>query len=192
MSEITINILAAITGALATAFIGAAAYFVKRHIEKADKAEIDNFLDGYERLRNIGESNNPPTATTAEIQDIHKLITDIQNNINGNSEDDINHYEGAWTQADLNRIGGAEFAEADAKLNLTYEKLMSYQDGACAEAFDGAVKKWKEFRHEYAVFIAETYAGGSIQPLMYSGTAVEITNQFNQLLKIELDERMNR
>lgn len=192
MSELSINILSAAFGALATALIGAVAYFMKRHIERNDKVEIDHFLDGYERLRNIGASNNPPTATDTEIQEIHKLIAELHNNIQGKHYDDVNHYEGALTQADMNRIGGAEFAEADARLNLTYTQLMSYQDGACAEALDDAVKKWREFRHEYAVFVAEMYAGGTIQSLMYSSTAVEITNQFNQLLSTQLEDKKNK
>ena len=189
MSELSVNILSAIVGALTTAAVGTVAYFVKRHIEKSDKEQIENFIDGYERLRNINESSNPPTATSSEIEEIHRLISNIKENSDDNQTQTI--HEGAWTQADLNRIGGAEFSEADAQLNLTYTKLMSFQDGSCAEAFVAAFEKWKEYRHEYAIFIAETYSGGSIQPLMYSTTAVEITRQFNQLLNIELAERIN-
>ena len=177
MSELSINLLSVVFGAVVTALIGCVAYFAKRHIEKSDKDEIDSFLDGYERLRKIGESSNPPTATSTEIQELHKLIAGTQGGAQ-ESPTESTRYDGAWTQADLNRISGAEFAEADARVNLNYTKLKSYQDGSCAEALESALDKWKDFRHEYAIFIAETYAGGSIQPLMYSSTAVEITNQF--------------
>ena len=192
MTDLSQNILSAIVGAVVTALIGVIAYFSKRHIEKTDKGEIDSFIDGYARLKNISESSNPPTATNSEIQELHSLIAKLQRSSQSQLEEYEEGYNGAWTQADLNRIGGAEFAEADARMNLTYTKLKSYQDGSASEAFEDAVKKWKEYRHKYAVFIAETYMGGSIQPLMYSTTAVEITNQFNQLLQIELDECQNR
>lgn len=192
MSDLEVSIISAIAGAVFASIIGAIAYFAKRHIEKADKGDIDNFIDGYERLKNISESKNPPSATSDEIQKLHTIVESLQQNIRTTDSKEDNTYGGAWTQADLNRIGGAEFVKADAHLNATYEKLMSYQDGSCAEAFVIAFEKWKEFRQDYSIFIAETYLGGSIAPLMYSTTAVTLTNQFNELLKSELEERMNR
>jgi len=192
MTELSINIISAMSGVVATALIGGIAYFIKRHIEHKDKAEIEHFLDGYERLNNISGSNNPPRATEQELRDISNIVNEIRNNINFTNIEEDTHYDGALTQADMNRIGGAKFAEADAIMNATYTQLMAHQDGSCAEALDDALSKWKEFRHEYAVFIAEAYSGGSIQNLMYTNTAVEITNQFNDLLSSQIELESQR
>jgi len=187
MIDLSPNIAAALIGAIATAILGAIAYFIKRGIEKKDKVEIDHFLDRYERLRCIGESNNPPHATEQEFKDANKFVTELHKKLNLQETEEIHQYEGQLTQADMNRIGGAKLAEADAKVNVTISELMTYQDGARAEALDDAIKKWREFRHEYAVFVAEGYRGGSIQSLIYSNSAEDITNQFNDLLKLQIE-----
>ncbi|WP_008316411.1 lysozyme inhibitor LprI family protein [Leptolyngbya sp. PCC 6406] len=87
------------------------------------------------------------------------------------------------TQVDMNRCAAAEYAQADAKLNQVYQAVKSPLSAAKAEQLVSAELAWITFRDTNCDFVQAQFAGGSIQPLVYSGCMTTTTRDRTDILQ---------
>ncbi len=84
----------------------------------------------------------------------------------------------AWSQsqAEMNETSSADFQKADSRLNVTYKKLLAKLDAEGKKKLIAAERAWVAYRDAHADFEADLIArGGSMAPLIYNETCVELT-----------------
>ena len=76
----------------------------------------------------------------------------------------------AQTQAEMNRESASEFEKADAALNKVYKELRA----TLGEEEQARLKEvqllWLKYRDKNAEFETSLYEGGSMAPMVYSGS----------------------
>jgi uncharacterized protein YecT (DUF1311 family) len=83
----------------------------------------------------------------------------------------------AQSQQEMNQTAEADFEKADAKLNSVYKKLLAKQDEEGRKKLIAAERAWVAYRDAEADFEADAAArGGSMEPMIYSGTAKRLTD----------------
>jgi uncharacterized protein YecT (DUF1311 family) len=107
----------------------------------------------------------------------------------GQAEDLARH--GAVTLADhddMNRQAIAAFVAMDARLRALVAHLRRQLDGDSLDAFDDAHAAWREFRERHASFVARSYSGGSIRPLIHAVTLESVTAAWITELETQLGD----
>lgn len=79
------------------------------------------------------------------------------------------------TQAAMNTCAQAEYEQADVALNNAYQAVKAAVGPQKAEQLVTAEQAWLDFRDAYCEFVQAQYAGGSIQPMVYSGCLTQLT-----------------
>ena len=77
---------------------------------------------------------------------------------------------------------------ADTRLDGLVARLRGQLDGHGLQAFEAVHQGWLAYRERYARFIAETYSGGSIQPLIHAVTLESITTAWITELETQLGD----
>ncbi|KGM53869.1 hypothetical protein N799_11130 [Lysobacter arseniciresistens ZS79] len=78
-------------------------------------------------------------------------------------------------EAAMNQRAIDSFQRVDARLDALVARLRGELDDGGLAAFDAVHLAWLGYRERYARFIAESYAGGAIQPLIHAVTLESIT-----------------
>jgi uncharacterized protein YecT (DUF1311 family) len=95
----------------------------------------------------------------------------------------------AQTQAGMNAQARAEFVQADAELNKTYEALLrKLPDAEGKEKLKQSQRAWLTFRDAEAAFASDQARGGSMAPVLRYATMTELTQQRIKQLKVHLKE----
>ena len=95
----------------------------------------------------------------------------------------------AQTQAAMNAQVRAEFEQADAELNKTYEALLAkLPDAESKQKLKESQRAWLAFRDAEAAFAADQARGGSMAPTIRYETMTELTQQRIKQLKSHLEE----
>lgn len=83
------------------------------------------------------------------------------------------------TQLDMNMCANGSFQKADKELNDKYQQILSRlaDDADAAGLFRTAQRAWVPFRDAECAFVASTYEGGSMQPMVLSGCLEEMTRK---------------
>ncbi|MGY0559057.1 MULTISPECIES: lysozyme inhibitor LprI family protein [unclassified Lysobacter] len=82
----------------------------------------------------------------------------------------------------------SSFQQADAHLDQLVVRLRAELDGHGLAAFEAVHLGWLGYRERYARFIAETYSGGAIQPLIHAVTLESITVAWITELETQLGD----
>ena len=78
----------------------------------------------------------------------------------------------------MNQTSLDEFQKADARLNATYKKLLAKLDAEGKKKLIAAERTWVAYRDAQADFDADAAArGGSMAPLEYNETCIELTEE---------------
>lgn len=80
------------------------------------------------------------------------------------------------------------FQQVDARLDQLVARLRAELDGHGLAAFEAVHLGWLGYRERYARFIAETYSGGAIQPLIHAVTLESITAAWITELETQLGD----
>jgi uncharacterized protein YecT (DUF1311 family) len=84
----------------------------------------------------------------------------------------------------MNEQGRAEFEQADAELNKTYEGLLKKLPNAeSKEKLKQSQRAWLAFRDADTAFAADQVRGGSMAPTIRYETMTELTQQRIKQLK---------
>jgi len=90
----------------------------------------------------------------------------------------------AQTQAAMNAQARADFVQADAQLNKTYEALLKkLPDAEGKEKLKQSQRAWLAFRDAEAAFAADEARGGTMAPTLRYATMTELTEQRTKQLK---------
>ncbi len=94
----------------------------------------------------------------------------------------------AQSQHEMNATARADFEKADAELNRIYKKVVATLDAAGHEKLKTVQRAWVVWRDAEADFQADQEArGGSMEPMIVSGVAADLTRarikQLRQMLK---------
>jgi uncharacterized protein YecT (DUF1311 family) len=92
----------------------------------------------------------------------------------------------AQSQVEMNGKAARDFEVADAKLNKVYKEAMQKLDAGSQAKLKTAQLAWISFRDAEAALEVDVEArGGSIDPVIYDGTRIEMTNaRTDELLKL--------
>lgn len=89
---------------------------------------------------------------------------------------------------DMNRQAIAAFVAMDTRLRALVAHLRRQLDGDSLDAFDDAHAAWREFRERHARFVAHSYSGGSIRPLIHAVTLESVTAAWITELETQLGD----
>ena len=155
-------------------------YFVQRRVERRpDMEAIDRhekllaLKQGLERadvslddLRRFEARLIGQAETAARIAD--RYFTQAEHVARQVAVDDI-------SDAQMQERAVQAFEAADARLRALVAHLRTQLDGEALATFEYAHATWLELRERYAAFIAASYAGGGIRPLIHAVTLEGIT-----------------
>jgi uncharacterized protein YecT (DUF1311 family) len=79
------------------------------------------------------------------------------------------------SQPEMNEKFQADFEKADARLNAVYKKTLATLDAEGKKKLVAAERAWVAYRDAEAAFEADSERGGSMAPLIYSQTCLELT-----------------
>ena len=131
---------------------------LKQGMERAD-VSLDDLRQFEARL--IGQAE-----TAARIAD--RYFTQAEHVARQVAVDDI-------SDAQMQERAAQAFEAADARLRALVAHLRAQLDGEALATFENAHATWLELRERYAAFIAASYAGGGIRPLIHAVTLEGIT-----------------
>ncbi len=89
-------------------------------------------------------------------------------------------------QDDIAAQAIGDFQRVDARLDDAVAHLRRQLDGDDLAAFEQVHLAWLSFRERYARFIAQSYSGGAIQPLIHAVTLESITAAWIAELETQL------
>lgn len=96
---------------------------------------------------------------------------------------------GHQTQVEMNNAAAEELRNLDQNLNNIVEDIEVYLDADEAKAFRRAQGSWETFRDQHAAFVADLFAGGSMQPLWYITSVDTATRDRIDELQTYLEHR---
>lgn len=96
--------------------------------------------------------------------------------------------DGPFDRDDMNRQAIAAFVAMDARLRALVAHLRRQLDGDSLDAFDDAHAAWREFRERHARFVAHSYSGGAIRPLIHAVTLESVTAAWITELETQLGD----
>jgi len=79
------------------------------------------------------------------------------------------------TQTAMNICSQGEYEQADTKLNNVYQAVKASVSAEKADQLITAEEAWLTYRDRYCDFVAAQYAGGSMDPRVYSGCMTRLT-----------------
>jgi uncharacterized protein YecT (DUF1311 family) len=88
----------------------------------------------------------------------------------------------------INRQAESGVAAAESRLAAAIAHLRPQLSGGDLAAFDEAHRAWLAFRERHARFIAQSYGGGAIRPLIHAVTLESLTLQWAAELETQLGE----
>jgi uncharacterized protein YecT (DUF1311 family) len=95
----------------------------------------------------------------------------------------------AQTQAAMNAQARAEFEQADAELNKTYDAVLAkLPDAGSKQKLKESQRAWLSSRDTEAAFATDRTRGGSMAPTIRYETMAELTQQRIKQLKSHLEE----
>jgi len=94
----------------------------------------------------------------------------------------------AQTQADMNAQARAEFKQADAELNKTYQAVLAKLPAAEKQKLKGAERAWIASRDAEAARAAKKAEGGSMAPTLRYETMTDLTRKRITELKAMIDK----
>lgn len=94
----------------------------------------------------------------------------------------------AQSQAEMNAEAARDAAKADKELNRVYQRVLADLDEEGVKKLKASQRAWIAYRDAEAERAADEARGGSMAPLLYSGTLATLTNERVQRLKETLGE----
>ncbi len=89
----------------------------------------------------------------------------------------------AQNQHEMNAEAARDAAKADKHLNVVYKKLLPTLDEAGQKLLRESQRAWITFRDAEAALAADQSRGGSMAPMLYSGTLATVTEARTKQLK---------
>ena len=167
-------------------------YFIQRRLERRKTTEA---IERNQKLLNLKQGLEQASTSLEELRQFEgRLIgkaeaaVKIAGRYVSQAGEVARHSGAAAAQDDISQQAIAEFQEIDARLDLVVAHLRKQLDGDNLAAFEHVHLAWLSFRERYARFIAQSYSGGSIQPLIHAVTLESITAAWIAELETQLGD----
>ncbi|HJW45800.1 MAG TPA: lysozyme inhibitor LprI family protein [Lysobacter sp.] len=168
-------------------------YFIQRRLERRKTTEV---IERNQKLLNLKQGLEQASTSLEELRQFEgRLIgkAEAAVKIAGryvSQAGEVARHSGALAAAqdDISQQAVADFQELDARLDQVVAHLRKQLDGDDLAAFEHVHLAWLSFRERYARFIAQSYSGGSIQPLIHAVTLESITAAWIAELETQLGD----
>lgn len=81
------------------------------------------------------------------------------------------------TQGEMNACAGIAYQNADRRLNQVYRQLLPKLSGSRRQKLISAQQAWIKFRDANCTFERSEFAGGTMEPMVYSSCLANVTKQ---------------
>ncbi|QDH68934.1 lysozyme inhibitor LprI family protein [Marilutibacter alkalisoli] len=167
-------------------------YFIQRRVERRGT------VDAIERHRKLlalqQDLKNAETSLDELRRFEHRLIgraeiaARIADNYFTKAEELARHTREDDTASDIDREAIAAFRRANAELEQLVAHLRQQLDGESLHDFEKAHARWLDYRERYARFIATSYSGGALRPLIHAVTLESVTLAWISELEMQLGD----
>jgi uncharacterized protein YecT (DUF1311 family) len=167
-------------------------YFIQRRLERRRTTEV---IDRNQKLLNLKQGLEQASTSLEELRQFEgRLIgkaeaaVKIAGRYVSQAGEVARHGEPITANDDISRQAIADFQRVDARLDGVVAHLRRQLDGGNLAAFEQVHLAWLSYRERYARFIAQSYSGGAIQPLIHAVTLESITAAWSAELETQLGD----
>ncbi len=168
-------------------------YFVQRRVERRRSVDA---IDRHQRL--LALMQGLETADTS-LEDLRRF----EHRLLGRAETAARIADSYFTKAEevarqAREVEGAvhgidhealqAFKQADGELARLVAHLRQQLDGESLQTFEEAHARWLDYRGRYARFIAASYSGGALRPLIHAVTLESVTQAWISELEMQLGD----
>ena len=89
----------------------------------------------------------------------------------------------AQSQNEMNAEAARDAARADKELNQVYKQVLARLDEEGAKLLKASQRAWLAYRDADAALAADEARGGSMSPMLYSGTIAQLTGERTAILR---------
>lgn len=167
-------------------------YFIQRRLERRKTTEV---IDRNQKLLNLKQGLDQASTSLEELRQFESRLigkaeaaVKIAGRYVSQAGEVARHGDAITAQDDISMQAIASFHRADSRLADMVAHLRRQLDGENLAAFEEVHLAWLSFRERYARFIAQSYSGGSIQPLIHAVTLESITTSWIAELETQLGD----
>jgi uncharacterized protein YecT (DUF1311 family) len=167
-------------------------YFIQRRLERRKTTEI---IDRNQKLLNLKQGLDQASTSLEELRQFESRLigkaeaaVKIAGRYVSQAGEVARHGDAITPHDDISTQAVADFQRVDARLDGVVAHLGQQLDGENLAAFEQVHLAWLSFRERYARFIAQSYSGGSIQPLIHAVTLESITAAWIAELETQLGD----
>ncbi|WP_330969201.1 lysozyme inhibitor LprI family protein [Lysobacter sp. A3-1-A15] len=155
-------------------------YFVQRRVERRPSVEA---IDRHEKLLALKQGLERAEVSLGDLRRFEARLIGQAETAARIADRYFSQAEDVARQVAVDEISDAQmqqrageaFEAADVRLRTLVSHLRTQLDGEALATFEMAHATWLELRERYAAFIAASYAGGGIRPLIHAVTLEGIT-----------------
>lgn len=166
-------------------------YFIQRRVERRGTEEA---IDRHQKLLSLKQGLEGANLNLDDLRRFeHRLLGKAEtaarmaDNYFSHAEEVARH-GGDARAADMVSQAREALAAAEARLQALLVHLRAQLDAEGLAVFEETHRAWLAFRERYARFIAQSYAGGSIRPLIHAVTLESITSAWLAELETQLGD----
>jgi uncharacterized protein YecT (DUF1311 family) len=167
-------------------------YFIQRTLERRKTTEA---IDRNQKLLNLKQGLEQTSTSLDELRQFESRLigkaeaaVKIAGRYVSQAGEVARHGDAMTAHDEISVQAIAAFQLVDAQLDRVVAHLHKQLDGADLNAFEQVHLAWLSFRERYARFIAQTYSGGAIQPLIHAVTLESITSAWIAELETQLGD----
>lgn len=165
-------------------------YFIQRTLERRRTTEA---IDRNQKLLDLRQSLQQASTSLEELRQFESQLIGkaeaavrIAGRYVSQAGEVARHGDIVSPHDELSQQAVAAFQRVDARLDDVVAHLRRQLDGDDLGAFEQVHLAWLGYRERYARFIAQTYSGGAIQPLIHAVTLESITAAWMAELETQL------
>jgi len=167
-------------------------YFIQRRLERRKTTEA---IERNQKLLDLKQGLEQASTSLDELRQFeNRLIgkaeaaVKIAGRYVSQAGEVARHSESLAAHDDISQQAITDFQRVDARLDGVVAHLQGQLDGDNLAAFEQVHLAWLSFRERYARFIAQSYSGGAIQPLIHAVTLESITSAWIAELETQLGD----
>ena len=165
-------------------------YFIQRRLERRRTTEV---IDRNQKLLNLKQGLEQASVNLEDLRQFESQLigkaeaaVKIAGHYVSQAGEVARHGDTMAAHDEFSQQAIAGFQQVDARLDGLVAHLGRQLDGDNLAAFEQVHLAWLSFRERYARFIAQSYSGGSIQPLIHAVTLESITAAWIAELETQL------
>lgn len=167
-------------------------YFIQRRLERRKTTEL---IERNQKLLNLKQGLEQASTSLEELRQFESRLigkaeaaVKIAGRYVSQAGEVARRSDAQLVHDDITIQAVADFQRVDARLDDAVVHLRRQLDGKDLAAFEQVHLAWLAFRERYARFIAQSYSGGSIQPLIHAVTLESITSAWIAELETQLGD----